>query len=161
MYFRIIDHYNDDFNELIDESINCSNDECFICFQFRCDDGTPPIKLNYTNCYCKPCSCDGFIHKKCLDIWYNSSHKCPICRTLIERKPKMYTFIYNNCDYVFLIYIFIKNNVIIFSRYITIIFFIYYTIDIYLTIITNKTLKYNTIDYDNYYNIYYLNNSIC
>ena len=80
MLFRVVDHYNIDLNEKNEKNKNNEKIECFICFETVIENELQPIRLNLNNYYIKKCSCDGFIHKKCLDIWYSNNKKCPICR---------------------------------------------------------------------------------
>ena len=88
MLFRVVDHYSDD--DFIDNSIvkknNTCTDECFVCLSVELDDEECPTKLRCNDLYLRHCRCDGFIHKKCLDDWYDVSNKCPICRIYMEKK---------------------------------------------------------------------------
>ena len=88
MLFRVVDHYSDD--DFIDNSIvkknNTCADECFVCLSVELDDEDYPTKLRCNDLYLKFCRCDGFIHQKCLDDWYDVSNKCPICRIYMEKK---------------------------------------------------------------------------
>lgn len=159
-FFGVVDHYNDDSYDFKKGYSNCENEECFICLQNKCDYGSQIIKLNSGIFYYKSCLCDGYIHKTCLDIWYDRSHKCPICRNFIERKHIMYNVIFINCNYLLLTYISIKNKILLFTQYITFIFFIYYIFDFYL-LINSNILNKNDYDFNDHYSIYYLNKSVC
>lgn len=99
MYFRVIDHYYNDNNEN-----NNKVEECFICYEIKCANGFTSIKLNSNLYYTKTCTCDGFIHKSCLDNWYAFSNSCPICRTKL---PEISIIAYaSNLD-AFTIYIYL------------------------------------------------------
>lgn len=81
MIFRTFDHYNNDLCDFIEEY-----DFCFICYEIQIENEIKPLKLNNQPYYLKTCSCDGFIHKPCLDKWYSLSQTCPICREFIIYK---------------------------------------------------------------------------
>ena len=85
MLFRTVDHYfNEDDAILLNEKEKEKSTECFICYE-DLNDIEPIIKLNNNSFYLKSCNCDGFIHKKCLDMWFNSKTKCPICRFTMSK----------------------------------------------------------------------------
>jgi E3 ubiquitin-protein ligase DOA10 len=44
---------------------------CFICLQ------NTETRLQTID---KQCICDGYVHTKCINEWYNHSANCPICR---------------------------------------------------------------------------------
>ena len=126
MMFRIVE--NDDTNEnttITKNTETISNDDmCFICFETD----FPLIKLNSQNNYYKTCSCDGIIHKNCLDKWYDNKKDCPICR-----KPMEYKTILKNIKYFgtklkhFMFICFISIGVtFIFISFISFIFLILY-----------------------------------
>jgi len=55
---------------------------CFICHDY---DGTKIISLkkqanHYENMFYKRCTCDGQVHRACINVWYDKTMKCPICR---------------------------------------------------------------------------------
>ncbi len=157
MYFGVIDHYNDDSYNLI--NIEQNIEECFICFEIKCPHGNYPIKLNSKLYYYKKCLCDGFIHKFCLDIWYNNTSRCPICRKGIEKRTKIITLLHEGTNILF-IYLTIKNNMTILIKYFCIIFFIYETFNFYFIIYKKNFFLYDDdFEYNNYYTNYYLNNS--
>lgn len=83
-------NYNSDLCNFIENT-----DICFICHEFTCDNGNKPFKLKEQTYYLKTCSCDGFIHRNCLDIWYNRSQKCPICREFVIDKKLFDVIILN------------------------------------------------------------------
>ena len=126
MLFRLIDHYNTELDECntIFEPI-----ECFICYETVFEDELNPIKLNSNTNYIKYCKCDMFIHKKCLNIWYENNKKCPICRKYMSENTTT-TEILNKRGYILFSYI-IKKNIIKIMRVLTILFFIYYTCDLF------------------------------
>ena len=55
-------------------------DFCFICYEIKITNEKKPMKLKTQQYYIKNCSCDGLIHKHCLDTWYSKTKNCPICR---------------------------------------------------------------------------------
>ena len=126
MLFRLIDHYNTELDECntIFEPI-----ECFICYETVFEDELNPIKLNSNTNYIKYCKCDMFIHKKCLNIWYENNKKCPICRKYMSENTTT-TEILNKRGYILFSYI-IKKNIIKLIRVLTIMFFIYSICEIF------------------------------
>ena len=78
MYFSTTNHYFDDSCSSHKCKTNIENDDCLICLEINDQYGVSCIKLHnfYFN---KSCSCDGWIHGYCLDIWYVNNKKCPIC----------------------------------------------------------------------------------
>jgi hypothetical protein len=55
---------------------------CFICHD---DDGTKIVSLktranHYEDMFYKRCTCDGGVHRACVNVWYDKTMKCPICR---------------------------------------------------------------------------------
>lgn len=161
MYFGVVDHYNYDTYDLINvETINNDNiDQCFICFEIKCPNGNYPIKLNSKLYYYKKCSCDGFIHKFCLDIWYNKSSRCPICRDIIEKRTQFTKLLLYNGTNILFIYLNIKNNIGIIFRYFFIIFLFFEIIKFYLIIIDKNYFLYDELEYNNYYIYYHFNNT--
>lgn len=69
---------------------------CFICYEINIPDERKPMKLKTQKYYIKDCSCDGLIHKYCLDIWYSKTKKCPICREHIFDLETFKTLIVTN-----------------------------------------------------------------
>ena len=88
MLFRLVDHYRDDdfIKNVSANEKNICADECFVCLSVELYDEPYPIKLRRDDVYLRNCCCDGFIHKKCLDDWYDVSSKCPVCRLYMEKK---------------------------------------------------------------------------
>jgi hypothetical protein len=88
MLFRVVDHYKED--DFIDNSVvkkkNTCTDECFVCLSVELNDEECPINLRRDDAYLRNCCCDGFIHRKCLDDWYDVSSKCPVCRLYMAKK---------------------------------------------------------------------------
>ena len=57
--------------------------DCFICYENK-----NLITLKTQQFYYKICTCNGLIHKICLDKWYDNKQECPICRETM----KVYNF---------------------------------------------------------------------
>jgi hypothetical protein len=88
MIFQTFEPYNDEIEEIEEieenqenqeneEKITESNStECFICFE----NNPKPFKLKDQILYFKLCNCNGLIHDKCLETWYDKTGQCPICR---------------------------------------------------------------------------------
>jgi len=131
MSFRVIEHYNIELNRIY-KNVEYDNEECFICFETKIDNKECPIKLNSSLDYIKNCCCDGFIHKKCLEIWLIKHHKCPICRNDMHIITN-YTLIINNNKILF-VFIIIKNNIIKFTHLLTVLFYIFFVYKFFLFI---------------------------
>lgn len=78
MIFRVYEHYDDNQGDY-------NIQECFICYDITDDFKLNPINLKTQSYYNKRCKCDGWIHKDCLDKWYQKQNKCPICRAEITK----------------------------------------------------------------------------
>lgn len=161
MLFRVIDHYNIELNELnqnIQNNSNNSNnntsnntydnsqtEECFVCYEIL--NNEKPIKLNSQVYYIKKCGCDGFIHKKCIDLWFSKNNKCPICRDIMYIKSDV-TLIVNNGGKILFACIIIKKNIIKLLRFLSVCFFIFLTCEFYLMIYYTKLRGGFYRDYD-------------
>jgi len=62
MLFRLCEHYENNFPIYKQESKN----ECFICFEYKNDNGILPIYLKGQNLYLNDCICNGSVHIECL-----------------------------------------------------------------------------------------------
>lgn len=78
MIFSVYEPYDDN-------QIDYNIQECFICYDITDDFKLKPISLKTQSYYNKRCTCDGWIHKDCLDKWYQKQNKCPICRLEITK----------------------------------------------------------------------------
>ena len=80
MYFPISNHYFNDLDNLpsCDILSNIENNECLICLEINGSDDNICIRIE-NQFYIKECSCDGWVHEYCLNIWYIKNNKCPIC----------------------------------------------------------------------------------
>jgi hypothetical protein len=161
MIFRTFDHYYDDL------VINYETNYCFICFEVLCEN-VKPIKLNSKIYYLKKCNCEGLIHKKCIDEWYNISNSCPLCRnTLVKNtsfiSKKLDTSSYFIIFYFF--YFFYLKNLIKIKKLFFIIFFIYFTSEFYFICLNRNYLnyyyqnKYRNFNENYIFNNFILNNS--
>lgn len=77
---RVIDHYEYLPNKKIQEIVDISHNECFICLEVYTDDKITPIDWKTQNKYLKLCECGGYLHLYCINKWYNVANSCPICR---------------------------------------------------------------------------------
>jgi hypothetical protein len=74
---------------------NINENECLICLEVKNNNNEKTIKLNDLACCEKPCGCDGWIHKTCLDSWFIIKFTCPICRNPIDSfNPKYHIHYY-------------------------------------------------------------------
>lgn len=131
-----------------------NDNECFICFENKKENELPYL-LKSQSVFVKSCSCDGWVHNSCLQIWCNTNEQCPICRKIMY-KINLYDDIEYNFNIIFLHYILkvyysyffniiIKfRNVIIFCAVISnisnIVFLIYKE---------DKYYNYDSCDYNN------------
>jgi len=175
MYFRAIDHYhNDQDNDIInnnndnnDNNDNNNNDnnnnynnnnddndtdninliECFVCYESR-NGNESPIKLRNQIYYTKNCYCDGFIHKKCLDKWFNKNKSCPICRNNICENVTLTVSIINNKSFSHALFAFIllKKNIKAIVNYSSFLFFVIFLIEFYLSIIDKSHFLENSLN---------------
>lgn len=144
MIFKTIQHYDThEIHVLIENEEDKTMNMCFICYNIEIDDELKAAKLDIVlqENYIKTCTCNGWIHKKCLHEWYNISKKCPICRENIEKKKHCcQTIVENkNCSIIVLL-IKNRNNI---CRFIKLVIIMYAIIDIYLLIIRNKKIIYH------------------
>ena len=104
MLFRTFEHYND---EIITE--NKINMECFICYDIQLENKIYTIELKNQEDYIKLCSCNGWVHKECLNEWYDKSQKCPICRQFTTKKTNISVTL-KNYNSIFLFYMYFLKN---------------------------------------------------
>ena len=143
MIFRTIQHYDThEIHVLIENEEDKTMNMCFICYNIEIDDDefkATQLKIVLQENYITSCKCNGWIHKKCLNEWYNISKKCPICRENIEKKKECcQTIIENNICITILI-----KNINNICRFIKLMIIMYVIIDFYLLIIKNKQIIYH------------------
>ena len=122
MLFRITDKIQKNKNKNKNNKIQKNKEEiseCFICYEIILPDKTKPIKLISQKDYVKNCTCNGWIHKNCLNNWYNISKKCPICREIITKAPDIIIIKKEN------LYIVILKNIYKTIKFFIILSFIY------------------------------------
>lgn len=105
-HYSTFEHYND--NIQITKKKIYKKPECFICYEII---NKPPIRLKNNRYYQQKCSCNCWIHKKCLDSWYNIKQTCPICRINIIKNTDILVKISKFNYKLFLLIIFIQNNI--------------------------------------------------
>jgi hypothetical protein len=117
-------YYNDEisYNRLNPE------EDCFICYAQH---GELPIQLDDQEYYVKKCRCLGIVHKSCLDIWYNKSSKCPVCREFIVKKGTLYSSLPYSITY----YLLYERGIKILARTISMIIFSYCLLEFYYSIL--------------------------
>jgi hypothetical protein len=91
MTYRLVEHYNDDIE--IEDSVIA---DCFICYEFKITNEEFPINLKHQCYYLQVCSCNGWIHKTCLDTWCLKTNKCPMCRTHMTKMDSFVAGILKN-----------------------------------------------------------------
>jgi hypothetical protein len=143
MLFNICDNYynkQDEYEDSKEKNEKNEENECFICYETCLDQ---IIKLNNQTFYFKTCKCDGYIHKKCLDIWVDITSKCPICRNLINKNTIIESKIIHPDYSIFIVYILLKKNFVKIIRLLLVIIFFYYTSEYYINIFKYKFLYKN------------------
>jgi hypothetical protein len=105
-HYRTFKNYND--NIQITKKKIYKKPECFICYETI---NKPPIRLKNNRYYQQKCSCNCWIHKKCLDSWYNIKQTCPVCRINIIKNTDILVKISKFNYKLFLLIIFIQNNI--------------------------------------------------
>lgn len=70
--------------------------ECFICFEVSNQKENSPSRLNNQIEFFKICSCDGWVHNKCIEKWCNIYNTCPICHEKMK---------YTDIDFLYGLYI--------------------------------------------------------
>jgi len=155
--FRTFDHYYDNDQKVTVKQIEIIEEECFICYEIKLEDKIEPITLKTQILYLKNCECDGTIHIKCLDTWFNLNHTCPICRNYIT-KNDCYIIKIMNCHKIFILtYIFYKKYIYKIKKILFTIFTICIIIEFYLNILN---VKYNNKYYNENDDFYHYNNFV-
>jgi hypothetical protein len=138
-------------------------DFCFVCYEKAIPNEKKPLKLKTQKYYIKSCTCDGLIHKKCLDTWYNLTQKCPICKELIfniesldeifevndpvvinevVNNPVVNNPVVNNERHTIIYLFHIERNKYNITKFIVILCFLFYIYNLYLSIINFSVNKY-------------------
>jgi hypothetical protein len=153
MLFRTFDPYYNDY-----EYLTHSKHICFICYETANAYEQDPIQLNAQLDYIKKCNCNSWIHKNCLNKWYNKSRSCPICRISINKRLTMTMVILeNSSNYYLLINTYFFRNIYKIAKTVYTILFFYYVYKIYLFAINDN--YYNNINHNINHNIN--NNTYC
>ena len=128
MLYLTYEPYNDD---IYDNAVV----ECFICFEYLCEDCKPPIQLYNRYYYFKNCNCHAIVHDVCLDTWYNIHHNCPICRipffknsilyNLTHQPRQYFTYKMKTIIYKFMYYYYFLIVIIDFYKYLFLSYFAY------------------------------------
>ena len=153
MIFRVLENYDD--NIYSDYKIK----ECFICYEIK---NELPINLEQQIYYLKLCSCNGWIHKTCLDSWFFTKNSCPVCRTNMTKNLQPVSQVESKTIIIQDNILYTKFHILIFKNMIYWLFMIFtiinYTGVIFLLvkIYTNcDNVDYkNTIIYNDKYFIY-------
>jgi hypothetical protein len=115
-HYNTFDSYNDndtknnDNNIIIEKKKKRKYEDCFICFQIINNKKTP-FRLKSECYYQKKCSCNGWVHKSCLDYWYDKKPVCPICRNHIYKNSDIMVKIFKFNYKLFILIVFIKNKI--------------------------------------------------
>ena len=116
-HYDTFDSYNDNNdntntknNIIIKKKKKRKCEECFICFQII-NNKKIPFRLKSECYYQKKCSCNGWIHKSCLDYWYDKKPVCPICRNCIYKNSEIMVKIFKFNYKLFILIVFIKNQI--------------------------------------------------
>jgi hypothetical protein len=142
MLFRTFEPYNNGFDYLTH-----SKSICFICYETAIAYECEPIQLNSQIDYMKKCNCNSWIHKNCLNAWYNKSRTCPICRNSLNKRENLSMIVLENgTNYYILINRYFFRNITKISRTFAIVIFIYYIYKVYLFLLS---YNYTTTNYTN------------
>jgi hypothetical protein len=136
IHFTLCEHYDNNNTFEIDS-------ECFICFEFKNDNGSIPIKLNSQSLYLNQCVCNGPVHNECLQVWFNKNKTCPICRIKVIENNTATVIIYNYIPLGGIIYAYIKKITLTLSRIFLFFVFLFVFIDFYFVVIKSKYRQYN------------------
>jgi hypothetical protein len=111
-HYNTFDSYNDNNdNIIIKKKKKHKYEDCFICFQIINNKKTP-FRLKSECYYQKKCTCNGWVHKSCLDYWYEKKPVCPICRNRIYKNSDIMVKIFKINYKLFVLILFIKNSII-------------------------------------------------
>lgn len=80
MIYRVCEHYYNDDLPIIQNI----PEECFVCLEMDDCNGLKSINLKTQHIYIKNCTCNGWIHRSCLETWCKKNAACPICRMQIS-----------------------------------------------------------------------------
>jgi len=127
---RVIDHY-DYLPNKIQEVVDISHNECFICLEIQSDDKMTSIDWKTQRIYLKLCECGGHLHLFCVSKWYNVANSCPICRK--------YMTIPDSNEYSFLLYL---NNLNI-SKFVMFIMYCFQIWNIFVWFVIATLCSYN------------------
>jgi hypothetical protein len=131
MMFRVYEHYCDEPKKNEEDNIS----ECFICFEFKSEDGYNPICLKKQTLYKNRCICNGSVHYYCLKSWFDKNKSCPICRVKIAENNNAKIIIFNYIPCGINIYIFSKKTCLIILKIILVLLVLYTVIDLYIVLI--------------------------
>jgi hypothetical protein len=153
-HYNTFDTYNDNNTYNNDNFLIQINNKkikkegCFICYEIIKNNKTP-IRIKSECYYQKNCTCDGWVHKNCLDYWYNKSPICIICRNRIYKNPsimiKIFKINYNLFVFITFIQSNIRNSIIIINNniifikitYYILLFWFFYDIYNYISVYNN------------------------
>lgn len=147
MYYRVCEHYDINNLPISTETGYEIVNECFICFEYKNEDGIIPIYLKNQSLYLCQCICNGSVHNECLKIWFDKNKTCPICRIKVIENNKATVIIYNYIPYGILIYTYIKIITLTLTRICLFFILLFVFIDFYFVIIKNKSRQYNDYTY--------------
>ena len=95
MYFSTCEHYlyNTDALENMNEPNHMIEyNICFVCLEVKDQFENEYCITLHNNLYIKVCRCNGWIHKSCLNIWYNQKKQCPVCLCKMIQETKTINF---------------------------------------------------------------------
>jgi len=156
MFFRIIEpYYKKMSKKKLDKEYEIK--ECFICLEVHNDKEETTMPLKEQKHYIKQCKCNGHIHCKCLDIWFEQNQKCPICRQTMSKNSETICKLFNYSQYLAIMYLFYQHNFVYIKKILLVMIFFYFTSEFYLEIIYssyynrfNRHSKYHNINFEKY-----------
>ena len=140
MIFRVVEHYDYENYRLENRETETdfASNECFICYEVAVKDELQTIRLNNQTDFIKLCECNGWIHKKCLNDWFEQAHTCPICRTNIQKTPSILS-IFAEKTVIIVFPINIIKNMYRLMKFIIILGLLFCTYDLYSNIFDIKS----------------------
>jgi len=146
-FFRVCEHYDNNSPINQSQSQSQSANECFICFEYKNEEGFVPIYLNNQSIYLHQCVCNGSVHIQCLKIWFYKNKTCPICRIRVIENNTATVVIYNYIPWSIVIYTYIKKITLTLSRICACFIFLFILIDFYFVLKKSKYRLYNDYTY--------------
>ena len=143
MTYRVVEHYDDNI-EIEDSIIR----DCFVCYEFKITNDELPINLKQQCYYIQVCSCNGWIHKTCLDTWCLKTNKCPVCRTPMTKISNCVSIIIKNNLFLTSSYAFFIRNIHRIVRFVFVCLTCFYFIETLRIFKQTYNISYTIVEYE-------------